>query len=510
MLFLFFIGLFASFIYGFLGQNHLPPPKPTIIGVDLGTTFSCVGAFQAGSGERLVFRPEENKTTIPSIVAFTKEGILVGREARRQAEINPENTLFDAKRFIGRSFTEEERDDLQKIYSFNLIRLSNGSIHFAVKFAEDTPYGRPLNSSVLEKASKYPKGVTLIAPEEVGSIIIKRLKETAEKALSTPYRTISVSRVVMSVPADFSQSQRNATSWAAEIAGLEVMRIVSEPTAAALAYGVDKEPGTSLVLVVDLGGGTLDVSLLRKRNGMFWVLGMAGDNRLGGQDFNRQLMRHLLGKIERKAGSKMTDPGDLQRLSEECERAKITLSTQQHTMISLDFGDERSLSFNLSRSEFEMVNEDLFKKVLVPIDAALEFGSVMHSDIDSVVLVGGSTRVPRVRDLISVHFGGKEVDTRVDPELAVTMGVSIQAGVIGGTWPVPVSAVELPMKDGSIQKINVDGDDDEDEDNLPVPHDEDQVSSDEEGEAKPPLESTLPADDHELPDPEDEENNDYN
>ncbi|GAB5368261.1 hypothetical protein AAMO2058_001304000 [Amorphochlora amoebiformis] len=467
VLFIVFMGGLLSFIFGFVFQKHLPPPKPTIIGVDLGTTFSCVGAFQAGSGERLVFHPEDNKTTIPSIVAFTPTGILVGREARRQAEVNPENTLFDAKRFIGKSFSGMERDKLQAIYPFHLVRRSNGSINFLVKNAENTPYGSPIPQNI--PLPSLPSGqkqdlttLRLIAPEEVGAIIISRLKEAAEKELTSRFQPVSVHRAVISVPADFDQSQRNATRWAAEIAGLEVMRIVSEPTAAALAYGVDKEPGTSLVLVVDLGGGTLDVSLLRKRNGMFWVLGMAGDNRLGGQDFNRNLKLFLGNKLaDLRGGKPITDPGDLQRLSEECEKVKIELSTIHEAEVNVEIEGEKTYNLKVTRDDFEMVNKMLFKRVLLPIDAAIEMGEIKHSEVDSIVLVGGSTRVPRVRELISGHFGGKEVDTRVDPELAVTIGVSIQAGVIGGTWPVPVSAVELPMKDGKISKIQLGTDEDD-------------------------------------------------
>jgi len=486
MLTVFFVGLFASFIWGYYGQKHLPPPKPSIIGIDLGTTFSCVGVFQAGTGERIVFRPEENKTTIPSIIAFTPQGILVGREARRQAEVNPHNTLYDAKRFIGKTFSEEEVVDLQVIYPFRLFRRSNGSVHFAVEHAETTPYGTPLSPEEQEEEKRNEEGksiassssssssssLTYISPEEVGAIIIKRLKETAEEELSTSMQPVVVKRTVISVPADFGSSQRNATSWAAEIAGLHVMRIVSEPTAAALAYGVDKEAGTSLVMVVDLGGGTLDVSLLRKRNGMFWVLGMAGDNRLGGQDFNRRLRRHLSARLHKEHGMDLVEPGDIQRLTEECERIKIELSIKKESQISMrKLGDgENVAQLIITREEFEDVNKELFKKVLVPVDAALEMASVTRPDIDSIVLVGGSTRVPRVRELISEHFGGKELDTRVDPELAVTMGVAIQAGVISGTWPVPVSAVELPMKDGAIVKRQVsselDDDDDDDEEDY--------------------------------------------
>eukprot|EP00466_Bigelowiella_natans_P009215 jgi/Bigna1/88781/estExt_fgenesh1_pg.C_380031 len=469
-------------------------------GIDLGTTFSCVGVFQAGTGERIVFRPEENKTTIPSIIAFTPQmysqhvrvhEISVNdrefQSARRQAEVNPHNTLYDAKRFIGKTFSEEEVVDLQVIYPFRLFRRSNGSVHFAVEHAETTPYGTPLSPEEQEEEKRNEEGksiasssssssssssLTYISPEEVGAIIIKRLKETAEEELSTSMQPVVVKRTVISVPADFGSSQRNATSWAAEIAGLHVVRIVSEPTAAALAYGVDKEAGTSLVMVVDLGGGTLDVSLLRKRNGMFWVLGMAGDNRLGGQDFNRRLRRHLSARLHKEHGMDLVEPGDIQRLTEECERIKIELSVKKESQISMrKLGDgENVAQLIITREEFEDVNKELFKKVLVPVDAALEMASVTRPDIDSIVLVGGSTRVPRVRELISEHFGGKELDTRVDPELAVTMGVAIQAGVISGTWPVPVSAVELPMKDGAIVKRQVsselDDDDDDDEEDY--------------------------------------------
>uniref|UniRef100_A0A6V3MLL3 Uncharacterized protein n=1 Tax=Lotharella globosa TaxID=91324 RepID=A0A6V3MLL3_9EUKA len=362
MLFIGFLGLFGAFIYGFLYQDSLPDPPPKIIGIDLGTTFSCVGAFQAGSGERLIFRPEENKTTIPSIIAFTTQGILVGRAARRQAETNPHNTLWDAKRFIGRTFTGEEMEALQKLYPFTLVRRSNGSVHFMVEHAEGTPYG-----TVPPEEEGLPtlkgEGVRLIAPEEVGAVIIDQLRKVAQKEVTTALRPVEIKRCVISVPADFNTAQRNATRWAAELAGMEVMRIVSEPTAAAMAYGVDREPGTSLVLVVDLGGGTLDVSLLRKRNGKFWVLGMAGDNRLGGQDFNRRLRRYALSKIEEKRGKPLTAPGDLERLSEECERVKLSLSVSQTETVQFNITGEGDFSFGITRGDFEDVNRELFKKV---------------------------------------------------------------------------------------------------------------------------------------------------
>mmetsp|Transcript_13917 Transcript_13917/g.21028 ORF Transcript_13917/g.21028 Transcript_13917/m.21028 type:complete len:472 (-) Transcript_13917:95-1510(-) len=466
MLFIFFIGLISSFILGFVGRTHLPPPKPKMIGIDLGTTFSCVGAFQAGTGDRLVFHPEENKTTIPSIVGFTPEGVLIGRAARRQAETNPKNTIYDAKRFIGRSFSPKDLEKMQALYPFPLYRRENGSINFIVENAESSGYGVPL-CSIKDSKDCEENSFTLIAPEEIGAIIIGRLIKTAEKELSTPMQPIEIKRSVISVPADFDTPQRNATRWAAELAGLEVMRIVSEPTAAALAYGVDKEPGTSLVLVVDLGGGTLDVSLLRKRNGMFWVLGMAGDNRLGGQDFNRALRRYLIDYIQKQSGTTIEDLGVLQRLSEECERAKIDLSTRDSTEISIQLEGQDSITrIEITREQFEQINDKLFKRVLVPIDAALAMGSIKHAEIDAIVLVGGSTRVPRVREIISSHFGGKAVDTRVDPELAVTIGVSIQAGVIAGTWPVPVSAVELPMKNGGVVKAQFGDISEDDEDSA--------------------------------------------
>lgn len=429
---------------GFFGQGT-KPPKPSIVGIDLGTTFSCVGAFQSGTGEQLVFRVEDNKTTIPSIVAFTPSGVLIGREARRQAEENPQNTLFDAKRFIGRRFSKREVEVLQRAYAFRLVHSPDGSVRFAVG-GPDRPGG--------------PPEARLVSPEEVGTIIIRRLLESADRELSTRWRPVTVSKAVISVPADFSASQKNATRRAAETAGLEVLRIVSEPTAAALAYGVDKKPGTSFVLVVDLGGGTLDVSLLRKRNGMFWVLGMTGNNRLGGQDFNRRLRAHLLDRIRQETGRTLTEAGDIQRLTEECERVKLELSTAQEARVRFNVEEAATAAASgfeysvvVSRNEFEMVNDDLFRKVLVPIEAALEMAQVRRADVDHIVMVGGSTRVPRVRELISEYFGGKELDTRVDPELAVAIGVSIQAGVIGGMWPVPVSAVELPSDD--IEKVQV-------------------------------------------------------
>jgi len=206
MLFLAFIGLFASFIWGYYGQKHLPPPKPTIIGIDLGTTFSCVGAFQAGTGEQLIFRPEENKTTIPSIVGFTPDGILIGRAARRQAETNPFNTIYDAKRFIGKTFTEEEISHLRGIYPFRIHRRTNGSACFLVEHASTTPYHHPVpHTEAMSHAYQDMdrSALSCVAPEEIGAIIIRLLKKVAEKELSTSMRPVNVRRTVMSVPADF-------------------------------------------------------------------------------------------------------------------------------------------------------------------------------------------------------------------------------------------------------------------------------------------------------------------
>lgn len=419
--------LLALLVAGYFGQKFMPPPKPKIVGIDLGTTYSCVGVYHAVTGVIRILEVEDGHRCIPSVVAFSDEEVIVGYKAVAQAEHNHKNTLYDAKRFIGKKFSQEELREAQKQYAFKLEADEYGMIRYVVT------------------VNKTERRVT---PEEVGSVIVGTLRKAAQQNLSGP-----VDRVVMSVPAEFDDMQRNYTKKAASIAGMEVLRVINEPTAAALAYGLHKKSGLHNVLVVDLGGGTLDVSLLNVQGGMFLTQAMAGNNHLGGQDFNQRLLQHMLGVVKETFGQPLTDKADVQALRLQVEEAKLNLTHHLETKIVLplhSFGG-KWLRQSIARTLFEELNYDLFRKALQPIDRVLEATQLSRDEVDEVVLVGGSTRIPKVRELIRDYFG-KKPNTAIDPELAVASGVSVQAGIIGGMWPLTVSAVELPTR---VRKIHV-------------------------------------------------------
>lgn len=420
--------ILALLLAGYLGQHFLPPPKPKIVGIDLGTTYSCIGAYHAVSGRVDILADDHGHQCIPSVVAFSGDNILVGYDAVRQADHNPAHTLYDAKRFIGKTFSKEELDAEKIRYPFELLLDENGMV-------------------------KYVVGKRLVSPEFVGSQILKTLRHTAEKNLSIP-----ITKAVMSVPAEFDENQRNFTRQAALLAGIEVLRTINEPTAAALAYGLHTKEGIQDILVVDLGGGTLDVSLLDIQNGMFLTRAMAGNNHLGGQDFNERLKSHLTSEIERQYGRSLIDMEDVQSLRSAVESAKLRLTNQHSTRFTLHLHslsnsglENNVVTFEqtLDRGTFEEVNSDLFQKVLEPIERVLEAGELKPSDVEEIVLVGGSTRIPKVRDMIRDYFG-KDPNVSIDPELAVVMGVSVQAGILGGVWPLSVSAIEAPT---AVRKI---------------------------------------------------------
>ncbi|ELU00381.1 hypothetical protein CAPTEDRAFT_221120 [Capitella teleta] len=391
-----------------------------------GTTYSCVGVFLAGTGEVEVLKDAKGHKCIPSVVAFKDGRVLTGYEAVAQADHNPSNTLYDAKRFIGKKFSPEELNTERPRYPFKIQLDDEGMVYFVV--------GPPNN-------------LTNVRPEEVGAHLLRTLRQTAIANLSS-----SVTKTVMSVPAEFVDMQKNFTKKAASLAGLEVLRVISEPTAAAMAYGLHKKQNVQSVMVVDLGGGTLDVSLLMVQGGMFFTQAMAGNNHLGGQDFNQRLMSFLRSVIEKESNRVLTDPEDLQALRLVSEEVKLKLTTDEQVEISVPLQSTKStFKYSISREKFEEVNLDLFKKVLQPIEMALQEAEMSKNQIDEVVLVGGSTRVPKIRQLIGDYFG-KEPNTAVDPELAVAFGVGIQAGILGGMWPLQVSAIELPT---NARKIHV-------------------------------------------------------
>lgn len=415
--------LLALIVAGYIGQKYgLPPPAPKIAGIDLGTTFSSIGIYHAVTGDTTILPDDVGKRSVPSVVAFLSNGtVIVGTRAVEQQEKNPLRTIYDAKRFIGRTFEVDNENFLadQKRYPFTVKLDDKGRAFFEI----------PLDS-----------GIKKLYPEEVGSIIIAYLKKAAEKELKSP-----LNQVVISVPAEFAENQRNVTGKAAELAGMEVRRIISEPTAAALAYGLHKKKGVESVVVVDLGGGTLDVSVLWLQGGVFVTQAMAGNNRLGGQDFNERVQKHVLKLLREEFSTDVVDKEDLQQIRLEVEAAKIRLTAHPRATIKLHLKGIGNWKYELTRSEFESLNADLFKAIEQPMGAALADAQLEPNAVDEIVLVGGSTRIPKVRQIVG-HYFGKPPNFGVDPELAVVTGASVQAGVIGGGWPLQVAAMELPTK----------------------------------------------------------------
>ncbi|MFH4980178.1 hypothetical protein AB6A40_006887 [Gnathostoma spinigerum] len=413
----------AVLIAGYISHKYgLPPPPPKICGIDLGTTFSSIAIYQAVTGDNDIISDVTGRRSIPSVVAFFPNGsIMVGSRAVAQQEKNPYRTIYDAKRFIGRKFNEKDPQFQldQKRYPFTINLDSDGSAVFEI----------PLNN-----------GIKKITPVEVGAIIVKYLRNAAEKKYGS-----TIAQGVISVPAEFDQEQRNATEKAANLAGVEIRRVISEPTAAALAYGLHNKKGVEYIMVIDLGGGTLDVSLLWLQGGVFVTVAMAGNNRLGGQDFNDRVQRHLMNLINDSYDQPVTDKEDIQQLRLAIETAKIQLTTFPETTINLHLKTIGKFIYRLTRVEFELLNSDLFDSIIEPITATLEDAAIQPSDVDEIVLVGGSTRIPRVRQVVGSFFG-KASNHGIDPELAVVTGASVQAGVISGGWPLQVSAMELPAQ----------------------------------------------------------------
>ena len=377
------------------------------IGIDLGTTYSCVGVFQHGKVE-IIANDQGNRTT-PSYVAFTDSERLVGDPAKNQAALNPSNTIFDAKRLIGRNFNDSTVQGDMKHWPFKVVQVD----------------GRP------KIKAEYKTEERVFAPEEISSMVLTKMKETAEGYLGQ-----SVTDAVITVPAYFNDAQRQATKDAGAIAGLNVLRIVNEPTAAALAYGLDKgEKGEKHVLIFDLGGGTFDVSILSIDEGsMFEVKATAGDTHLGGEDFDNRLVNHFAQEFKRKHHKDLsTNPRSLRRLRTACERAKRTLSSSSESSIEIDSLFE-GIDFytRVSRARFEELCGDLFRNTLQPVESALRDAKLDKGKIDEVVLVGGSTRIPKVQKLLSDFFNGKELNKSINPDEAVAYGAAVQAAVLTG------------------------------------------------------------------------------
>jgi stress 70 chaperone-associated protein len=414
--------VFAVLLAGYIAQKYgLPPPAPKIAGIDLGTTFSSIGIYQAVSGDTDILADVLGKKSVPSVVGFLANGtVLVGTLAVEQQEVNPQNTIYDAKRFIGKQFKEGDAqfEADRKRYPFTIKLDSEGFAYFEIRI---------------------DSGLRRLTPEDIGFIIIKYLRETAEKKYQT-----KIAQLVISVPAEFDELQRNRTRKAAELAKMEVRRVISEPTAAAMAYGLHKKPNVEYVIAVDLGGGTLDVSVLWIQSGTFVTQAMAGNNRLGGQDFNDRVQKMIRTKVEENFGRKLDNKEDLQQLRLAIEAAKIQLTSLPEAWIRLNLKSLGTFEYLLTRREFEKVNEELFASIVKPIRAALEDCELQVGDIDEIVLVGGSTKIPKVRQIVGSFFG-KAPNYGIEPELAVVTGAAVQAGVIGGGWPLQVAAMELPI-----------------------------------------------------------------
>ncbi len=380
-----------------------------IIGIDLGTTNSCVAVMEGGKPK--VIENSEGDRTTPSIVAFTGDGeVLVGQPAKRQAVTNPQNTLYAVKRLIGRRFDEDAVQKDIKLVPYNIVKADNG------------------DAWVEANGEK-------MAPPEVSARVLQKMKKTAEDYLGE-----TVTEAVITVPAYFNDSQRQATKDAGKIAGLEVKRIINEPTAAALAYGLDKNVGDSTIAVYDLGGGTFDISIIEiaeiDGEQQFEVLSTNGDTFLGGEDFDLRLMDYLSDEFKKESGFDLhNDPLALQRLKEGAEKAKIELSSTQQTDINLPYitADQtgpKHLNIKLTRAKFESLVEDLVKRTIEPCKTALKDAGLSASEINDVILVGGQTRMPMVQDSVKDFFG-KEPRKDVNPDEAVAVGAAIQGGVLG-------------------------------------------------------------------------------
>jgi len=377
------------------------------IGIDLGTTYSCVGVWQHDRVE-IISNDQGNRTT-PSYVAFTDDERLIGDAAKNQTAMNPKNTVFDAKRLIGRKFSDKKVQDDMKDWSYEVI-------------------AGPGDKPMINVESHGEKKT--FSPEEISSMVLTKMKDIAESFMGK-----TVKDAVVTVPAYFNDSQRQATKDAAAIAGLNCLRIINEPTAAAIAYGLDKNKDEDKnVLIFDLGGGTFDVSLLNIEGGIFEVKATAGDTHLGGEDFDARLLRHFSEEFKRKHKKDLSgNARALRRLRTACERAKRTLSSTSQTTVEIDSLFE-GIDFysSITRARFEDLNADLFRKCMEPVEQVIRDAKMDKSKVDEVVLVGGSTRIPKIQQMLSSFFNGKELNKSINPDEAVAYGAAVQAAILSG------------------------------------------------------------------------------
>ncbi len=375
-----------------------------IIGIDLGTTNSCVAVMEGN--EPVVIQNAEGGRTTPSVVAFSKDGErLVGAPAKRQAITNPEKTISSIKRFMGRMFNEIKEESSQA--SYKVVKGDDGTARVEI---EDRKY----------------------APQEISAMVLQKMKQTAEEYLGE-----KVTDAVVTVPAYFNDAQRKATQEAGKIAGLEIKRIINEPTAASLAYGLDKKETDQTIVVYDLGGGTFDVSILELGDGVFEVKSSSGDTHLGGDDFDQRLIKFLAEEFKKDEGIDLReDPMAMQRLKDAAEKAKVELSSSQKTNVNLPFitatdSGPKHLNIDITRAKFEQLVDDLVKRTIDPCKKALDEAGLKKGEVDQVILVGGSTRIPKIQEVVKDFFG-KDPSKGVNPDEVVAVGAAIQGGVLAG------------------------------------------------------------------------------
>jgi len=390
------------------------------IGIDLGTTYSCVGWWKDNRCE-IIANDQGNRTT-PSYVSFTDTERLIGDGAKNQASMNPENTVYDAKRLIGRKFDDPHVQSDMKSFPFTVIN------------NDDKPAIQV----------NYKNEVKVFQPEEISSMILTKMKEIAESYIGE-----KVDSAVITVPAYFNDSQRQATKDAGQIAGLNVLRIINEPTAAAIAYGLDKREEEKMVMIFDLGGGTFDVSLLSIDDGIFEVKATAGDTHLGGEDFDNIVMKYFIDEFKRKHKHDISEnKRSMRRLKTACERAKRTLSSSNTASIELESLFEGiDLFSSITKARFESLCMNLFQKCINPVSKVLSDAGVSKSQVDEIVLVGGSTRIPKVQELLSNFFNGKELNKGINPDEAVGYGAAVQAAILSGGTSGSEKADEILLLD---------------------------------------------------------------
>jgi len=382
-------------------------PVGTVIGIDLGTTYSCVGVYKNGHVE-IIANDQGNRIT-PSYVAWDKGERLIGDAAKNQATVNPENTVFDVKRMIGRKFNDKTVQADMKLWPYKVANKG----------------GRPY----VEVITSADGSTKQFSPEEVSAMVLSKMRSIAEGFLGK-----EVTNAVVTVPAYFNDAQRQATKDAGTISGMSVKRIINEPTAAAIAYGLDKKGAEMNILVFDLGGGTFDVTALTIDNGVFEVLATNGDTHLGGEDFDQRVMQYFMKIFKKKHKKDMSgDKRAIQKLRREVERVKRSLSSQHQARLEVEsLYDGIDFSETLTRARFEELNIDLFRKTLKPVTQVLADAGLKKAEVDEMVLVGGSTRIPKVQQLLRDFFNGKEPNRGINPDEAVAYGAAVQGGILSG------------------------------------------------------------------------------